>query len=173
MAVLADDPLSMTPEPLSETGDEPKRSRAARATKPQASGPAASTLPPNAPPRNAPLAVDVTFVSDEEITTLNRDYRHKNKPTDVLSFSQLEGEMAPGVFFPGEEISLGDLIISIETAQRQANELGHSLAREISFLATHGALHLLGYDHIRDADRRVMWQQQEAIVEELRMKNGE
>jgi probable rRNA maturation factor len=169
----------MTPELLEEPGEEPKRSRAARAAN-KNRGPAACDAAPNPAPdleRKANYAVDVTFVSDEEIHTLNRDYRKKNKPTDVLSFSQWEGEMASDMAFGGfasvEALALGDLIISVETAQRQAAELGHSLEREIEFLAVHGALHLLGYDHIRDSDRRVMWQQQEAIVEELRIKNGE
>ena len=150
----------MTPETLPESGDEPKRSRAARAEK---SGMAAL---PKAPP--ATFAVDMSFICDEEIAQLNRDYRHKNKPTDVLSFSQWEGD-APFFAVPaGESLPLGDLVISVETAQRQATELGHSLPQEIEFLAVHGALHLLGYDHIRDSDRRVMWQWQETITEGMR-----
>ena len=83
----------------------------------------------------------------------------------------MAADMAFGAFSSAEALPLGDLIISIETAQRQAAELGHSLTQEIEFLAVHGALHLLGYDHMRDADRRVMWRQQEAIVQELKMKN--
>lgn len=149
----------MTPEPFPESGDGPKRSRAASAVK---SGPAA-------PPVS--FDVDMSFVSDEEIAELNRDYRHKNKPTDVLSFAQWEGDVSDAPFFvspSGEALPLGDLVISIETAQRQAIELGHSLSQEIEFLAAHGTLHLLGYDHTRDADRRVMWQWQEAITEGMR-----
>ena len=103
---------------------------------------------------------------------LNRDYRQKDKPTDVLSFSLWEGEEA---FFPSVEQSqekpLGDLVISFDTALRQAEELKHSLERELEFLAVHGTLHLWGYDHIRDADRRLMWRQQEEIIEKLRIRN--
>lgn len=153
----------MTSEPYPESGDDPKRSRAARAVKP---GPAAHF---------APVAtifeVDMSFVSDEEIAELNHDYRHKNKPTDVLSFAQWEDAAQDAPFFAspgGESLPLGDLVISIETAQRQAAELGHTLSQEIEFLAVHGTLHLLGYDHTRDSDRRVMWQWQEAITERMR-----
>ncbi len=150
----------MTSESFPESGDGPKRSRAAGAVKP---GPAAPSLV---------FDVDMSFVSDDEIALLNRDYRHKNKPTDVLSFAQWEGDFASDMPLfqspAGEALALGDLVISIETAQRQAAELGHSLSQEIEFLAAHGALHLLGYDHIRDSDRRAMWQWQEAITEGMR-----
>ena len=114
------------------------------------------------------LSVDVMLLGDDEIAVLNRDYRHKNKPTDVLSFSLWEGDETFNALLPAsDEIALGDLVISLETAARQADELKHSLEREIEFLAVHGALHLLGYDHIRAADRRVMWRQQEEIVNQL------
>ena len=151
---------SMTLEPLPESSDVPKRSRAANAVQ---SGPAAPFAP-----TSVTFAVDMSFVSDDEIAELNRDYRHKNKPTDVLSFSQWEGDAPFFVLPTGEPLPLGDLVISIETAQRQAVELHHTLSQEIEFLAVHGALHLLGYDHIRDADRRVMWQWQEAITEGMK-----
>jgi probable rRNA maturation factor len=113
--------------------------------------------------------VDVTLLGDEEIAALNRDYRHKNKPTDVLSFSLWEG--VDGFVCPpdqSEELPLGDLVISIDTALRQAEDLKHSLENEMEFLAVHGTLHLLGYDHIKAAERRVMWRWQEAIIEKLR-----
>lgn len=95
---------------------------------------------------------------------LNASFRGKNKPTDVLSFCQLEGEAMP---FAGEEILLGDVIISIETAARQARDLNHSMERELGFLLVHGALHLCGYDHDTAARRRIMWQKQDTIVESL------
>jgi probable rRNA maturation factor len=98
---------------------------------------------------------------------LNLEHRGKDKATDVLSFALFEGEAMP---FPGEDLALGDLVISVETAARQARELGHDLRHEMAFLAIHGALHLLGYDHIRDADRRVMWKWQEQIWEEWKVK---
>ncbi|MDH4100076.1 MAG: rRNA maturation RNase YbeY, partial [Nitrospirota bacterium] len=75
---------------------------------------------------------------------LNRDYRGKDKTTDVLSFSMHEGEA-----IPGEETLLGDVVISLPVAERQAAEKGHSLEQEVTILLIHGILHLLGYDHER------------------------
>lgn len=116
---------------------------------------------------DAPVfAVDVSFVSDAEIHELNSSHRGKNKPTDVLSFSQLEGELMP---FEMEELLLGDVIVSIETAARQARELKHSLSHEIAFLLAHGVLHLCGYDHDTSARRRAMWKQQDEIVRLLNL----
>lgn len=108
-------------------------------------------------------AVDVTFVTDDEMTELNHTYRHKNRSTDVLSFAQSEGEsfaLSPAL---NGTCLLGDIVISIETAARQANQLQHDLETEVAFLGVHGTLHLLGYDHITTADRRVMWKWQETI----------
>lgn len=125
--------------------------------------------------RDVPCEVVVSFVSDAEIHAMNADYRHKNKPTDVLSFAQDEGEAFP-VFSALEENSetsqtppqtLGDVVISVETAWRQAQERAHSLPHEIGFLCVHGTLHLLGFDHIAARDRRVMWKQQDAVIEKM------
>jgi probable rRNA maturation factor len=110
------------------------------------------------------FAVELSFVDDAEIQQLNASFRSKNKPTDVLSFCQLEGEAMP---FAGEEILLGDILVSIETAARQARDLNHSLERELAFLVTHGTLHLCGYDHDTAARRRAMWKKQDHIVESL------
>ncbi|HEX8834843.1 MAG TPA: rRNA maturation RNase YbeY, partial [Abditibacteriaceae bacterium] len=110
------------------------------------------------------------FVDDAEIAELNGDYRNKPRPTDVLSFSQIEGEMFPPEAFalaPDAPLSLGDLVISIETAERQARERHHSLETEITFLAVHGTLHLQGYDHQTSAQRRLMWKWQEEIADSL------
>ena len=109
-------------------------------------------MTPSEPPQPR-YALDLRFVGDEEIAALNRDYRHKNKPTDVLSFSLWEGDDAPP---PMQEMPLGDLVISIETAACQAEEQRHSLAREIEFLTVHGTLHLCGLDHHRVAERAHM-----------------
>ena len=88
----------------------------------------------------AELSILVT--DDEEIRSLNSTYRHIDKPTDVLSFSQGEGEEIPG----GDKL-LGDIVISMETAVRQASELGFSIEEEMKRLLVHGVFHLLGYDH--------------------------
>jgi probable rRNA maturation factor len=86
--------------------------------------------------------LSILFVDDKEMHRLNRDYRGIDRPTDVLSFPMGEGE--------GAEINtwlLGDVIISLDTALRQAEEKGHDFIKEILILLTHGILHLLGYDH--------------------------
>jgi probable rRNA maturation factor len=120
------------------------------------------------PKRIHPYNVDVSLISDDEMVVLNRDYRQKNKPTDVLSFSLWEGDASLFASPEREQtVSLGDLVISLETAARQARDLNHSLQHELEFLAVHGTLHLLGYDHIRAADRRVMWRWQEEITEKM------
>lgn len=88
------------------------------------------------------LEVQLGFVSDEEIRALNRDFRRRDRATDVLSFSALEGEPLPGT-----EHFLGDIVVSLDTARRQAAEHGHSFDDEVAILVVHGLLHLLGYDH--------------------------
>jgi len=113
--------------------------------------------------------VSVTLVDDEEIGVLNREYRGIDTPTDVLSFAMLEGEDVVDVNEEGEAI-LGDIIISAERALRQAEEYGHSFAREVAYLALHGTLHLLGYDHMDEEDKKVMRKREEEILEILGLK---
>lgn len=114
--------------------------------------------------------VDITIVDDAEIHTLNRDYRNVDRPTDVLSFALDEGEEEEPELLDGpEEHLLGDIIISAETAQRQGEEFGHGLEREIVYLAVHGLLHLLGYDHMTDADKKVMRAKEEEALREIRL----
>lgn len=95
------------------------------------------------PPRRG-KSLAVCLVSDRRMRELNRRFRRRHGTTDVLSFPAGEGPD------PGEEEYLGDVVISVERAAAQARELGHSLARELRFLAMHGYLHLLGYDHETD-----------------------
>ncbi len=94
--------------------------------------------------------VSVTFADNEYIHGLNKEYRNVDKPTDVLSFPMYDGE------FPYDECehgcAIGDIVISLERAEEQANELGHDLIREVAFLAIHSTLHLLGYDHERSPE---------------------
>jgi probable rRNA maturation factor len=92
--------------------------------------------------------VSVRLVDDAAIHALNRDYRRKNQPTDVLAFAQREGPA--GGLHPGV---LGDVVISVDTARRQARR---GLYRELLHLASHGLCHLLGYDHRDDAEERTM-----------------
>jgi probable rRNA maturation factor len=88
--------------------------------------------------------LSILITDDAEIRSLNSAYRDLDMSTDVLSFSQLEGEEVPG----GNEL-LGDIVISLDTAVRQAGEIGHSVAEEMRRLLVHGVFHLLGYDHER------------------------
>ncbi len=99
----------------------------------------------------ADAELSLLLCDDAFIHTLNRDYRGKDAPTDVLAFAQREGEGAD----PDDEI-LGDVVISIPTATRQAEARGHSTAREIQVLLVHGFLHLLGYDHGDDEEEAEM-----------------
>jgi len=105
--------------------------------------------------------VSLVFVDDAYIQGLNNQYRGVDSPTDVLSFAMLEGENVPG---EEEEIILGDVVISLETAGRQAREFGHSFHREVAYLTVHGVLHLLGYDHQEEEERRRMRQREEEIL---------
>jgi probable rRNA maturation factor len=92
-------------------------------------------------------AFSILLTGDRKIRGLNRRYRHKDKPTDVLSFPAAEGEMIP---HGAEEWGYGDIVISVEAAQRQARERGHGLEKELEILILHGLLHLLGFDHEND-----------------------
>lgn len=112
---------------------------------------------------NSSAEVSVVFADDSYIHELNLEYRGKDCPTDVLSFALDEGE-EPDIVDGPEETLLGDIIISLETAARQAEEYNHSLDRELSFLTVHGMLHLLGYDHEEELDRQEMRHQEEYIL---------
>ena len=94
--------------------------------------------------QESPAEVSVLFVEDAEMAGLNEQYRHRQGPTDVLSFSLREGD---GPVAPDMEHLLGDIVISVDTACRQASEACHSPRREIAVLLIHGLLHLLGHDH--------------------------
>jgi len=115
--------------------------------------------------------VDVRLTDDAGIRALNRALRGIDAPTDVLSFP-LEGPAASGarVAFvrpPGARVHLGDIVLSWPRAVAQAAEYGHSVEREAAYLAVHGLLHLLGYDHERPADAAVMRAREEAILAPL------
>ncbi|OCT17147.1 rRNA maturation RNase YbeY [Paenibacillus pectinilyticus] len=128
--------------------------------------------------------VALTFVDDETIQDLNKQYRNLDKPTDVLSFAMSEfgddeiqinyeddGEDADGELAEGETVSeafiepLGDIIISVPRAIAQAEDYGHSVERELGFLFVHGFLHLIGYDHQSEEEEKVMFAKQEDILQ--------
>ena len=112
--------------------------------------------------------VSVTFTDNEGIHTLNKEYRNIDRPTDVLSFPQVDyesGESAEG--------ALGDIVLSLERADEQAKEFGHSFERECAFLCVHSVLHLLGYDHeLSDEDDADMRKRQREIMEIMGLSVG-
>ena len=106
--------------------------------------------------------LSVTFVDKEEIQEINKMYRDKDKVTDVISFALEEDE--PEITGLDMPRVLGDIIICTDVAKEQANNYGHSFERELGFLALHGFLHLLGYDHMNEQDEKEMFGRQEQIL---------
>ena len=105
---------------------------------------------------------NVIIVNNDYIHNLNREYRGVDRETDVISFALEDDD----TFNPEERI-LGDIYISIDKAKEQSESYGHSLKRELCFLAVHGFLHLLGYDHMKEEDEKVMFSLQEEILNEM------
>ena len=111
--------------------------------------------------------VDITIVDNAEIHTLNREYRGIDRPTDVLSFALDEGDENRKWKMEKRNICWGCDHLSAPRAVEQGEEFGHGLTREMTYLAVHGMLHLLGYDHMEEADKRVMRAREEEILREL------
>lgn len=109
------------------------------------------------------VSFNLIIVNNEYIHELNKTYRGIDRETDVITFA-LEDE--DSIVIPDDERILGDIYISIDKARSQAEEYGHSLLRELSFLAVHGFYHLLGYDHMTKEDEEVMFKKQEEVLEE-------
>jgi probable rRNA maturation factor len=108
--------------------------------------------------------LSIRLTDDREIHTLNHRYRLKDQPTDVLAFASLEVNCPQSQESDEEPLYLGDIVISIETAERQAEEHGHSLETELAWLAAHGLLHLLGWDHPDDLSLLRMLDQQQILL---------
>ena len=109
--------------------------------------------------------LSVTFVDNKFIHELNRDYRHIDRPTDVISFAFLDGDENKDEIFQSEQmVVLGEIYISFDKAREQAIAYGHSLERELKFLFVHGLLHLLGYDHMTPEDEKIMFALQDQIL---------
>ena len=106
--------------------------------------------------------VSITFVDKDEIHKLNREYRKVDRPTDVLSFPMNEEFLIEGV-----DSMLGDIVICMDIAKDQAKEYGHSLDREIMYLTCHSMLHLLGYDHIEEDDKKIMRGKEKEVMKNL------
>lgn len=112
-------------------------------------------------------SASIVLTNDEVIREYNRDYRSIDRATDVLSFPCDEGDE---LFAPPDGF-LGDIMISVPTCERQAEELGNTFLRELAFLTVHGMLHLLGYDHIESSDEETMLARQRAIMASDELKN--
>lgn len=107
--------------------------------------------------------ISLLFTDDKFIRSLNHQYRGIDKSTDVLSFSLREGPVK--ALESGIDKLLGDIIVSVETAQRQADNLNHSLEKELILLLIHGLLHLTGYDHEKEKDYKIMREKEGEIWE--------
>lgn len=108
-----------------------------------------------------PVYISILLTGNENIQVINRDYRGKDSATDVISFAYHDsGEVEYGPYD-----TLGDIIISLERVEDQAGDYGHSFAREFYYVLTHGILHLLGYDHIEEEDKKEMRAREEEILE--------
>lgn len=124
--------------------------------------------------------ISVLLTDNKEIQELNKNFRGKDLPTDVLSFPALEytkaGEFsfleeAGDEYFNPEtgEVILGDIVISVEKAISQAEDYGHSVIREIAFLTAHSMFHLMGYDHMTDEERLIMEDKQNKVLDQLKI----
>jgi len=118
-----------------------------------------------------PLVISLTLTNDTEIQALNKEFRNLDKPTNVLSFAQMDNEdfEQNAKIFP--EIDLGDIIISFDTTQKEAKEKNLPLSRRFTHLFIHGLLHLLGHDHMTDEEADIMENQEIKILKKLNIPN--
>ena len=121
---------------------------------------------------NSKLILTITLTTSEHIKEINKEYRNIDRATDVLSFPMFEKEALQEKIEKNDflcEDVLGDIVISIEQVEKQAEEYGHSFARELSYMVVHGFYHLMGYDHIEEEDKKVMRPKEENILEKLKI----
>ena len=122
---------------------------------------------------NSKLSITITLTNPENIQKINKEYRNIDKPTDVLSFPMFEKqeleEKIKKQNFEHEDI-LGDIIISIQKVEEQAKEYEHSFERELSYMVVHGFYHLMGYDHIKEEDKKQMRPKEEKILNDLKIQ---
>ena len=126
-----------------------------------------------------PYQISLLFVDDEEIREINLETRNIDRATDVLSFPMLDYEKGKvykdiyanfefdETFKDGEELVLGDMVLSLERALEQSKEYGHSYEREVCYLVVHSILHLLGYDHMEEEEKNIMRKREEEILNKL------
>ncbi|HEY9626819.1 MAG TPA: rRNA maturation RNase YbeY [Coleofasciculaceae cyanobacterium] len=111
--------------------------------------------------------LSLRLTDDAEIQTLNAQYRHKDQPTDVLAFATLETDGPQVDPLTAQPLYLGDIVISVETAQAQAQQQNHSLRQELAWLGAHALLHLLGWDHPDEASLMLMLKRQESLLQDV------
>lgn len=128
---------------------------------------------------NVTYQISLLFVDNEEIREINRDTRGIDKATDVLSFPMLDypqnkvfkevykNTKFNEIYLDGDELVLGDMVLSLERAKEQSIEYNHSFNREVCYLVVHSILHLLGYDHIEDEEKKIMRKREEEILGKL------
>ena len=118
------------------------------------------------------ISVNITIVGEKRIRELNREFRNIDRVTDVLSFPMMEtDEISSGEMLDENLLTdIGDIVICKKRAIEQASEYGHSIQREMCFLALHGFLHVLGYDHIQKEDEKVMFSLQDKILTKAKME---
>lgn len=118
--------------------------------------------------------ISVTLTDNASIHEMNKEHRGVDRPTDVLSFPLYEADEIDGMYeseqASDEPIALGDIVISLERAEEQASEYGHSMEREVAFLCVHSVLHLLGYDHeLGEEEEKEMFAKQEEILTNMKL----
>ncbi|WP_299996264.1 rRNA maturation RNase YbeY [uncultured Clostridium sp.] len=128
---------------------------------------------------NIPYQISLLFVDNEEIRSINKETRGIDKATDVLSFPMLDYPKDKvfkdvyknikfnEIYLDGDELVLGDMVLSLEMAREQSLEYNHSFNREVCYLVVHSILHLLGYDHMEDEEKKIMRKREEEILESL------
>ena len=119
---------------------------------------------------NSKLIITITLTTPENIKEINKTYRDIDRATDVLSFPIFEKDELDKIIEKKDfeiEDMLGDIVISIEKVEEQAVEYGHSFERELSYMVVHGFYHLMGYDHIKEEDKKIMRKKEEQVLEKL------
>ena len=121
---------------------------------------------------NSKLYITITLTTPNNIQKINKEYRKIDKATDVLSFPMFEKDELEEKIrkkdFKYDDV-LGDIIISIDKVEEQAKEYGHSFERELSYMIVHGFYHLMGYDHIKEEDKKIMRPKEEKILNDLKI----
>lgn len=119
------------------------------------------------------LYISITLTTPGKIKSLNKEYRNIDKETDVLSFPMFEKEEIEEIVSNKQERpiceTIGDIVISVDQVKKQAEEYGHSFTRELLYMVVHGFYHLMGYDHIKEDDKKIMRAKEEKILNDLKI----